>query len=319
MLEEGEISKSEEERTALENNCLIGTDGSEDDADSEEEEKLPICAQTNLTRLRQQVKRLRSERKKLREDLAGKAEELAILKENRSLDSKSDRQIEESSVASIWNCPGCSKLQTKVETLKGKLAQARLQLGGGGEDSGKAEEQKVEPAAAEKELSLAEQVRQTAEAAVAGQGMVYEPTSGLYYHQASGYYFDAERSLYYDGNLGTWYRWDAEKQEYAVYSTAPEEEVAAHRELQRRKEEKEQERKRAREEKREKRRMENVEENGSGNDSSNSDDEDIDDDDEENSVPPCVRMIVLDSGDPKVCLGHTWKFLLVLLPSFRLD
>merc|ERR1711881_698048 len=57
---------------------------------------------------------------------------------------------------------------------------------------------------------------------------IYEPTSGLYYHQASGYYFDAERSLYYDGNLGTWYRWDSEKEEYAVYSTAPEEEVAAH-------------------------------------------------------------------------------------------
>ena len=62
--------------------------------------------------------------------------------------------------------------------------------------------------------------------------------------------------------MGTWYRWDAEKQEYAVYSTAPEEEVAAHRELQRRKAEKEQERKRAREEKREKKKKENVEENG---------------------------------------------------------
>ena len=315
-LEEGEISKYEEERSGLvsedsnqnglESNCRVGlgTDGSEDDADvdSESEEKLPICAQANLTRLRQQVKRLRAERKKLKEDLAGKSKELAILKENQSHDSKSDGQIE-GGVASIWNCPGCSKLQTKVETLKGKLAQARLQLGGG-EDSGKAEE-KVEPVA-EKELSLAEQVRQTAEAAVAGQGMIYEPTSGLYYHQASGYYFDAERSLYYDGNLGTWYRWDAEKGEYAVYSTAPEEEVAAHRELQRRKEEKEQERRRAKEERREKRRKANVEENGPENDSSNSDDEDSEDDEEEDSVPPCVRMIVLDSGDPKVCLGHTW-------------
>jgi len=312
-LEEGEISKYEEERSGLvsedsnqnglESNCRVGlgTDGSEDDADvdSESEEKLPICAQANLTRLRQQVKRLRAERKKLKEDLAGKSKELAILKENQSHDSKSDGQIE-GGVASIWNCPGCSKLQTKVETLKGKLAQARLQLGGG-EDSGKAEE-KVEPVA-EKELSLAEQVRQTAEAAVAGQGMVYEPTSGLYYHQASGYYFDAERSLYYDGNLGTWYRWDAEKGEYAVYSTAPEEEVAAHRELQRRKEEKEQERRRAKEERREKRRKANVEENGPENDSSNSDDEDSEDDEEEDSVPPCVRMIVLDSGDPKVRPG----------------
>merc|ERR1712157_91978 len=121
------------------------------------------------------------------------------------------------------------------EALKGKLAQARLELGKT-QAASSTEEEKVESVKVEKELSLAEQVRQAAEAAVAGQGMLYEPTSGLYYHQASGYYFDAERSLYYDGNLGTWYRWDAEKQEYAVYSTA-------HRELQRRKEEKEQERK----------------------------------------------------------------------------
>ena len=341
LLEEGEISKSEEEGSGLvfedssqngpEVNCRInlGTDGSEDDADvdSESEEKLPICAQANLTRMRQQVKRLRAERKKLREDLALKAHELAVLKENQSPDSKSDGQLD-GSVASIWNCPGCSKLKTKVEALKGKLAQARLQLGGGGEDAVKVEEG-VE-AVAENGLSLAEQVRQTAEAAVAGQGMLYEPTSGLYYHQASGYYFDAERSLYYDGNLGTWYRWDAEKEEYAVYSTAPEEEVAAHRELQRRKEEREQERRRAKEEKREKRRRANVEEPGSGNESSNSDNEDSDDDNEEDSVPPCVRMIVLDSGDPKVYFGYTYmeecshqrqnvKFVLVLLPFVLVD
>ena len=310
-LEEGEIPKSEDERTALvfedpiqnglENNCRveIGIDESEDDADvdSESEEKLPICAQANLTRLRQQVKRMRAERKKLREDLIGKDKELAVLKENQGHDQKSDSQL-----ASIWSCPGCSKLQTKVEALKGKLAQARLQLSDGGDDSSKAAEEKVEPPVVEeKELSLAEQVRQAAEAAVAGQGMLYEPTSGLYYHQASGYYFDAERSLYYDGNLGTWYRWDAEKEEYAVYSTAPEEEVAAHKELQRRKDEKEQERRRAKEERREKRKREGVDENGGvegENGSSSSDDEE--DEDEEDSIPPCVRMIVLDSGDPKV-------------------
>ena len=310
MLEEREMSKSEDERTglifesssqnSLENNCRddLGIEESEDDADvdSESEEKLPICAQANLTRLRQQVKRLRVERKKLREDLAGKNKELAVLKENQSHDPRSDSQL-----ASIWSCPGCSKLQTKVKALKGKLAQARLQLGAsGGENSSKpAVENKVEtaPVEEEKELSLAEQVRQAAEAAVAGQGMLYEPTSGLYYHQASGYYFDAERSLYYDGNLGTWYRWDAEKEEYAVYSTAPEEEVAAHKELQRRKDEKEQEKRRAKEEKREKRRREDVDENG-GNGSSSSDDEE--EEDEEDSIPPCVRMIVLDSGDPKV-------------------
>ena len=313
MLEEGEISKSEDERTGLvfenlsqngfENNCRVdlGIDESEDDADvdSESEEKLPICAQANLTRLRQQVKRLRVERKKLKEDLAGKDKELAVLKENQSHDQKSDSHI-----ASIWSCPGCSMLQSKVEALKGKLAQARLQLGGGDEDSSKAEKEKVEaPVVEEKELSLAEQVRQAAEAAVAGQGMLYEPTSGLYYHQASGYYFDAERSLYYDGNLGTWYRWDAEKEEYAVYSTAPEEEVAAHKELQRRKDEKEQEKRRAKEEKREKRRMDALVKNGGvdgGNGSSSSDDDDEEEEDEEDSIPPCVRMIVLDSGDPKV-------------------
>ena len=115
-----------------------------------------------------------------------------------------------------------------------------------------------------------------------------------------------------------------------MYSTAPEEEVAAHRELQRRKEEREQERRRAKEEKREKRRRANVEEPGSGNESSNSDNEDSDDDNEEDSVPPCVRMIVLDSGDPKVYFGYTYmeecshqrqnvKFVLVLLPFVLAD
>merc|ERR1719180_520211 len=132
MLEEGEISKSEDERTglvfedssqnSLENNCRddLGIVESEDDADvdSESEEKLPICAQANLSRLRQQVKRLRMERKKLREDLAWKDKELAVLKENQSHDPKPDSKL-----ASIWSCPGCSKLQTKVEALKGKLAR----------------------------------------------------------------------------------------------------------------------------------------------------------------------------------------------------
>merc|ERR1712192_206867 len=175
-------------QNGLENNVRddLGIVESEDDADvdSESEEKLPICAQANLTRLRQQVKRLRIERKKLRGDLAGKNKELAVLKENQSHDPKSDSKL-----ASMWSCPGCSKLQTKVEALKGKLSQARLQLGGSGEDSSKpaAEEKKVEAAPSvveeKQELSLAEQVRQAAEAAVAGQGMLYEPTSGLYYHQ----------------------------------------------------------------------------------------------------------------------------------------
>ena len=277
LLEEGEeSSKSEEERTGLvfdnssqnglANNCRVGsgTDGSDADVRSESEERLPICAQAYLTRLRQQVKRLREERNTLREDLAGKAEELAVLKESQSHDSKSDNQ-KEGSVASVWNCPGCSKLQTKVEVLKGKLAQARLQLGGGG-DSDKAGE-KVEPVA-DKELSLAEQVQQTVETAVAGQGMLYEPTSGLHYHQASGYYVDSERSLYYDDNLDAWFRWeDAEKGECA----APEKKVAAHRELQGGNKEQEQERRRAKEEKGEKSRRANVEENVSGNDSSSSD------------------------------------------------
>ena len=35
-------------------------------------------------------------------------------------------------------------------------------------------------------------------------------------------------------------------------------------------------------------------------DSSDNDDDDEEEEDEEDSIPPCVRMIVLDSGDPKV-------------------
>ena len=305
LLEEGEI-KSGEDAVCLGTVCNglekegAGIEQSDDDedVDYEAEEKLPICVQANLTRLRQQVKKLRADKRKLREDLAKKDKKLAALIEINHAESISNGPTE-GNLARMWGCAGCSNLQSKVEALKGKLAQARLELGKTQAASSK-EEEKVEPVKVEKELSLAEQVRQAAEAAVVEQGMIYEPTSGLYYHQASGYYFDAERSLYYDGNSGTWYRWDADKGEYAVYSTAPQEEVAAHQELQRRKEEQSQEKKRIRQAKREEKRKERQGEE-TNNDEEGSNSEDLEsEDEEEDSIPPCVRMIVLDSGDPKV-------------------
>jgi len=308
LLEEGEI-KSEEDAVCPGSVCNrsekegAGIEQSDDDedVDSEAEEKLPICAQANLTRLRQQVKKLRAEKRRLKEDLAKKDKKLTALIEINHAESISNGPTE-GDLARMWGCAGCSNLQSKVEALKGKLAQARLELGKT-QAAGSTEEEKVDPVKVEKELSLAEQVRQAAEAAVVEQGMIYEPTSGLYYHQASGYYFDAERSLYYDGNSGTWYRWDADKGEYVVYSTAPQEEVAAHQELQRRKEEQSQEKKKIRQAKREKKRKERQGEE-TNNDEEGSDSEDLEsEDEEEDSIPPCVRMIVLDSGDPKVRPG----------------
>ena len=316
LLEEGEI-KSEEDAVCPGAACKgpekegAGIEQSDDDedVDSEAEEKLPICVQANLTRLRQKVKRLRADTKRLREELSKKDKKLTALIEINHAESISNGPTE-GDLARMWGCAGCSNLQSKVEALKGKLAQARLELGKT-QAAGSTEEEKVEPVKVEKELSLAEQVRQAAEAAVVEQGMIYEPTSGLYYHQASGYYFDAERSLYYDGNSGTWYRWDAEKGEYAVYSTAPQEEVAAHQELQRRKEEQSQEKKKIRQANREKKRKERPGEE-TNDDEEGSDSEDLgSEDEEEDSIPPCVRMIVLDSGDPKVFsrqeMANTYK------------
>ena len=320
LLEEGEI-KSEEDAVCpgavcyrLEKEGAGIEQSDEDDVDSEAEEKLPICVQANLTRLRQKVKRLRADKKRLREELSKKDKKLTALIEINHAESISNGPTV-GDLARMWGCAGCSNLQSKVEALKGKLAQARLELGKTQAASSK--EEKVEPVKVEKELSLAEQVRQAAEAAVVGQGMIYEPTSGLYYHQASGYYFDAERSLYYDGNSGTWYRWDADKGEYAVYSTAAQEEVAAHQELQRRKEEQIQEKNRLRQEKREKKRKERQGEE-TNNDEEGSDSEDLEsEDEEEDSIPPCVRMIVLDSGDPKVFphqeMTNSFKFHLCFL------
>jgi len=307
-LEEGEI-KSEEDAVCPgaaykgpeKEGARTEQSDDDEDVDSEAEEKLPICAQANLTRLRQQVKKLRADKRRLREDLAKKDKKLTALIEINRAESISNGPSK-GDLARMWGCAGCSNLQSKVEALKGKLAQARLELGKT-QAAGSTEEEKVESVKVEKELSLAEQVRQAAEAAVVEQGMIYEPTSGLYYHQASGYYFDAERSLYYDGNSGTWYRWDADKGEYVVYSTAPQEEVAAHQELQRRKEEQSQEKKKIRRAKREKKRKERQGEE-TNDDEEGSDSEDLESEDEaEDSIPPCVRMIVLDSGDPKVRPG----------------
>jgi hypothetical protein len=137
--------------------------------------------QGSLARLRGQVVRLRAERRALRARLAEDG------------------------------CSGgCVGLRGRLELLQRIVEQCRacrLELEGvEGKQEEVVKENEVKEEKVKEEVSLAEEMRRAAEAAVAQQGMVYEPTSGLYYHAASGYYYDSERSLYYDGNSGTWYR-----------------------------------------------------------------------------------------------------------------
>ncbi|XP_011504275.1 PREDICTED: angiogenic factor with G patch and FHA domains 1-like [Ceratosolen solmsi marchali] len=70
----------------------------------------------------------------------------------------------------------------------------------------------------DKQMSIADQVTQSAELAMLQTGFVYEQTTGLYYHYNSGYYYDSKSGLYYNGNTGTYYYYDKENKSYKFHS-----------------------------------------------------------------------------------------------------
>ena len=66
-------------------------------------------------------------------------------------------------------------------------------------------------------LSIAEQVKAAAEAAVNQSGYVYDETTGLYYDSNTQLYYSSETGLYYNGFTGTWYSYDEVTCEYQVH------------------------------------------------------------------------------------------------------
>ncbi|XP_063238229.1 angiogenic factor with G patch and FHA domains 1 [Bacillus rossius redtenbacheri] len=68
--------------------------------------------------------------------------------------------------------------------------------------------------------NLADEVKQAAESAMQQTGFVYEATSGMYYDYSTGYYYDAERGLYYNGDSGTYYSFDSSTNEFKFHSQA---------------------------------------------------------------------------------------------------
>ncbi|XP_024947856.1 angiogenic factor with G patch and FHA domains 1 isoform X3 [Cephus cinctus] len=73
----------------------------------------------------------------------------------------------------------------------------------------------------EKGVSIIDQVKEAAESALQQTGFVYDETSGLYYDYNTGYYYDATQGLYYDGNTGTYYYYDEQTKTYKYHSQTP--------------------------------------------------------------------------------------------------
>jgi len=67
-------------------------------------------------------------------------------------------------------------------------------------------------------LSIAEQVKAAAEAAVNQSGFVYDEGTGLYYDSNTQLYYNSETGLYYNGFTGTWYSYNEANCEYQVHS-----------------------------------------------------------------------------------------------------
>lgn len=66
--------------------------------------------------------------------------------------------------------------------------------------------------------SLAETLKQTAEAAISSTGYVMDEASGMYYDYNSGYYYDPNSCLFYDPRSGTYFYYNEESNTYEFHS-----------------------------------------------------------------------------------------------------
>jgi len=303
----------------------IESESSEEEIiDEDFEDGLPICVQGNLTKLRRANKELKRQARILRRQFRRSqalAEELRIQVED--LNARVDRERRasgESENGEKLNCKKCKEFQLQLEELGERLGEANWNSSGLGQRqigfSQTVEEEFKEAAwkwhygtssgsrrnSFKEGESIADAVKEAAEATLLTQGMVYEETSGLYYDYKSGYYFDAERSLYYDGHTGTYLEYEPESKSYVTHSTIPEEERQAQVTL----------RERARKEAKEKQELKAMmeaqkqplhsalESISSVLDTQYSDESG----DEDNCRQlPCMRLIVQETEDPKVTQG----------------
>ncbi|XP_067667160.1 angiogenic factor with G patch and FHA domains 1-like isoform X2 [Haliotis asinina] len=70
----------------------------------------------------------------------------------------------------------------------------------------------------DKPISIAESLKQTAEATLSQSGFVFDDNSGLYYDYNSGYYYNHEQGLYYDPATGTYFYYEEASGEYKFHS-----------------------------------------------------------------------------------------------------
>ncbi|XP_046559012.1 angiogenic factor with G patch and FHA domains 1-like isoform X2 [Haliotis rubra] len=70
----------------------------------------------------------------------------------------------------------------------------------------------------DKPISIAESLKQTAEATLSQSGFVFDDNSGLYYDYKSGYYYNHEQGLYYDPATGTYFYYEEASGEYKFHS-----------------------------------------------------------------------------------------------------
>ncbi|XP_033108556.1 angiogenic factor with G patch and FHA domains 1-like isoform X1 [Anneissia japonica] len=66
--------------------------------------------------------------------------------------------------------------------------------------------------------SIADSLRDAAEAAMTHSGFVYDENSGLYYDYSSGYYYNPENHLYYDTKTGIYYYFNETSNAYEFHS-----------------------------------------------------------------------------------------------------
>ncbi|XP_015609869.1 angiogenic factor with G patch and FHA domains 1 isoform X2 [Cephus cinctus] len=176
----------------------------------------------------------------------------------------------------------------------------------------------------EKGVSIIDQVKEAAESALQQTGFVYDETSGLYYDYNTGYYYDATQGLYYDGNTGTYYYYDEQTKTYKYHSQTPAAQNKAPIQEKIKKKEKRKARKANKDDGR-KRKVARPDVNSEGDEpeegecsdsdnshttpdntpelSSNNESEIEDEQEIAKTYPPCMRIIVKETGLPKLKVG----------------
>ncbi|GBP62895.1 Angiogenic factor with G patch and FHA domains 1 [Eumeta japonica] len=72
----------------------------------------------------------------------------------------------------------------------------------------------------DKVVSIADQVKEVAQNAMAESGMVYVESAGMYYDYKTGYYYNSELGLYYHSSTGCYYAYSDDNKNFTFHSYA---------------------------------------------------------------------------------------------------